>query len=212
MSILFATPCYGGMLTLPYFNSCMELHEELNRAGLEHTWLTTANESLIVRARNTMASTFLKSDYEYMMFLDADIGFSPEDVSKLWNLQVPVAVGAYPMKRKDAPLSAWKDGKLLDISPLGPIKPDDSPFPVDYAGTGFMLIHRDVFERLKSEVVEYEEGHVGQCWGFFDLMYKDGISLSEDYAFCQRYRDIGGEIVLDPSIKLSHTGTFTYGE
>ena len=104
MSIMFATPAYGGMVTLPYFNSCLQLHEELTRAGLDHTWLTTANESLIVRARNTMVSTFLESDYDSLMFLDADMGFDPEEVAKLWNLNVPVAVGAYPMKRKDAPL------------------------------------------------------------------------------------------------------------
>ena len=197
---------FGNFCHRAYFESCLRLQESLLEGGVDHTWLTTGNESLITRARNTSVATFLKTDFEYLMFIDADIEFSPESVAKLWNLDAKVKCGAYPMKRPDQPLSAWLDGKLVQLNG------DEGLLKVDYCGTGFLMIHRSVFEDLKPHVEHYEEGHVGECWGFFDLMPFNGVSLSEDYAFCERWRKLGGEIILDSSIKLGHWGQYRYGD
>ncbi|MCK5505543.1 MAG: hypothetical protein KAJ10_10295, partial [Thermodesulfovibrionia bacterium] len=204
MSILFCTPAYGSIVTLAYFNSCLKLQESLLEAGIDHSWLTTGNESLITRARNTSVASFLKTDFEYLMFIDADIEFEPEAVQKLWNMEEKVAVGAYSMKRIDKPVSAWKDGKLVKLEEL------DGITGVDFAGTGFMLIHRGVFEDLKPTSNLHQEGKVGDCWAFFDTGVEDGYYISEDYFFCKRWREHGGKIMLDPSIKLKHHGTYAY--
>ncbi len=34
--------------------------------------------------------------------------------------------------------------------------------------------------------------------------------LSEDYAFCRRWRDLGGRIYVDTQSKLTHHGSYTY--
>jgi hypothetical protein len=77
------------------------------------------------------------------MWQDADIESVPDDVAKLWNMNTDIAVAAYSMKRDDMPLSAWKDGKLVKLEDC-----PKEPFPVDYAGTGFMLISRKAIERV----------------------------------------------------------------
>ena len=188
----------------------MELKQGLTEMGVKNNWLTNGNESLITRGRNTMVSTFLKGDYERLMFIDADIEFDPDDVGKLWNLDKDVAVGAYPMKRKDSPLSAWRDGKLVSI------EGETEPFKVDYAGTGFMMIKRGVFEKMRQKLPHlwHNEG-IGDCWAFFDCELhgheEARVYLSEDYNFCQRWRDMDGEIWCDPTIKLKHWGVFAYG-
>lgn len=246
MSILFCTPAYGSQVWLGYFHSCMELKQGLTEMGVKNNWLTNGNESLITRGRNTMVATFLKSGkleefmdsgYERLMFIDADIEFDPDDVGKLWNLDKDVAVGAYPMKKKveldlekmadeavgrDAVLaalkkaakpyitSAWKNGKLADI------EGETEPFKVDYAGTGFMMIKRGVFEKMRQKLPHlwHNEG-IGDCWAFFDCELhgheEARVYLSEDYNFCQRWRDMDGEIWCDPTIKLKHWGVFAYG-
>lgn len=176
--------------------------------------------------------------YERILFIDADIDFSADDVAKLWNLDLPVAVAAYSMKRMDNPLSAWRNGKLVEIT-------DDmkEPFEVDYAGTGFMMIKREVLERmidwshaeyekirarLKSAGIDpqelgdwlrlpvtHEEAHVGTCYAIFDCgVVDDGAGAfysSEDYWFCRKIRQMGEKIVMDPTIRLGHWGTFRYG-
>lgn len=147
-SILFATPCYGGQVTAQHFRSCMLLKEELTTQGLPNDWLITWNESLVHRGRMEMVATFLATKHTHLFWLDADIEFEPADVAALWNLDADVAVGVYAMKKRDAQwFAAWKDGKL--VKDLDQFK---GPIHVDYAGTGFMLIRRQVIERLADSL------------------------------------------------------------
>ena len=205
MSILFCTPCYGGMLTAQHFQSCMNLKEELTRAGVAHDWLIGWNESLVHRARNEMTATFLKSDHSHMMWLDADIVFAPEGVASLWNHQADVAVGFYAMKRLGNPIAAWRAGKLVDLKEC-----PAEPFEVDFAGTGFMLVKREVIEHLVAAAQKYE-GPNGEVPLLYDTLVHDGIFESEDYNFCRKAREAGYKILGDPSIKLGHIGQFVYG-
>lgn len=204
-SILFCTPAYGGMVTEQHFRSCLNLKEELTKVGLPHDWLTGRNESLVHRARNEMTATFLKTAHTHMMWLDADIEFQPEDVAKLWNLQEDVAVGFYAMKREGAPVAAWRNGGLvrLDSCPA-------EPFEVDFAGTGFMMIRRNVIERV-AETCQTYEGLNGTVPALYMTPIVDGGLESEDYNFCRKAREAGFKIIGDPSIKLGHIGQFRYG-
>ena len=210
MSIFFATPMYGGMCTAQFHQSSMALAEELTKAGVSYDWATPFNESLITRARNNLVAEFLASDKEVLMFIDADIAFSVEDVSKLWNLSCEgngIVVGAYPMKIPGSTTSAWVNGKMVHLSDLGSV-----PVEVDFAGTGFFMVRRDALERMIDVYrgLEYEEK--GTKYALFDTEIHDNIYLSEDYCFCRRYRAIGGKILLDPTIKLKHIGNYTFGE
>jgi hypothetical protein len=198
---------YGGQCTSAYFQSALNTKEVLTEFKFSHDWLVTTNESLIQRARNTSVATFLKTDFERLLFIDADIEFTVNDIQKLWDLDVDVAVAAYSMKRPDKPLSAWENGKLVEIEGR------TEPFEVDYAGTGFMMIKRKVFEDMHQvfKGLNHQEGHVEDCHAWFNPRVNDGIYLSEDYAFCKDYRSIGGKVILDPTIKLGHWGSCRYG-
>ena len=213
MSILFATPCYGGMVTEAHFSSCLQLKDSLNSEGIDHNWYTLANESLVQRARNNCAEFFLEeTDFEYLMFLDADIEFKPEDVATLYQMEKDVAVGVYRMKKPDSMFAAWVKGKLVtDLDQF------TSPVCVDYAGTGFMMIHRSVFERLKKygdgypPLHHYENSFGRKEYGFFMCPVENDTLLSEDYYFCKRCGERGIDIWMDPNIKLTHWGTTGYG-
>lgn len=212
MSLLIATPMYGGQCTAAFWRSSINLSEVLNERKIAHNWLETTNESLITRGRNTSVATFLKTEYSHLLFIDADIEFEPEDVAELWNMcqaDVDVATGCYPRKELKAPYVAWANGRLLKPHELDKIR---QPFPVDYAGTGFMMIKRRVFEILQvlHPDWKYEEGHVGECWGFFQDPIEDGIHLSEDYFFCKRVREAGMSVMMHPKVRLKHWGTHRY--
>ena len=206
MSILFCTPCYGGMVTAQHFQSCMNLKEELTKIGLAHDWLIGWNESLITRARNEMTATFLSTGHSHMMWLDADIESTPEDVAKLWNLQADIAVGVYAMKKRDKQwFAAWKDGSLVkDLDQF------TNPIEVDYAGTGFMLISRNVIERLVQTAESYDgpNGRVPAL--YMTPIHNDGFE-SEDYHFCRKAREAGFKIMMDPSVRLGHWGQYRFG-
>lgn len=207
---------FGAQCHARHFESCLALKEEFTRAGVEHDWLVTTNESLIPRARNTSAATFLNTDYQKLLFIDADIEFSPNDVALLWNQDAYVIAGAYRMKRPDAPPpSAWVEGKLQPVERM--TVEGDKPFKVDFAGTGFMMIDRDAFVRLQRAHPEwkYVEGHIGECWAFFQdpiVMHDDGERYheSEDFHFCRAWRQLGGDLWVHPGVQLTHWGQYGY--
>ena len=205
---------YSGQCTAEFFQSALDLRGSLTLSGIEHQWLVTTNESLIPRARNTAVARFMfdaeLQKYDRFMFIDADIEFKAEDVQKLWNLDVDVATAAYPMKRESAGVTAWKDGKLVNLDEL------IGPTEIDFAGTGFLMIKRSVFDRMMMEYpeAEHEEGSVGRCFAFFNTaVVDDGAGpyfISEDYFFCRNLRKTGMKITLDPSIRLGHVGRRVY--
>lgn len=207
-----------------HVSSCYHLKKELDAAGIKHDFLRIRNESLITRARNVCAASFLnETDLGYLLFIDADIEFQPADVARIWNLGLGgsnVVAGHYRHKKADAPYSAWVRGALR------PIDDFKEPFEVDYAGTGFMLIPRETFERLIEEHHdwEYEEGmpledkpHLPPTlptWAFFQDPIEDSelgrFHLSEDYFFCKSVRELGMKVIMDPSVRLKHWGMYPY--
>jgi hypothetical protein len=205
-SILFCTPCYGGMVTAAHFGSCLNLKEILIKSNVEHDWLIGTNESLITRARNEMTDSFLKTGHSHMFWLDADIKFKPEDVAKIWNLEADIGVGVYAMKLPDKQwFAAWRNGELIkDLDQF------NGPIEVDYAGTGFMCIKREVIEKLSFKATSYQ-GPDGTVNAIYMTPVHNDVFESEDYHFCRKARESGFKIVMDPCVRLGHVGQYTYG-
>jgi hypothetical protein len=88
------------------------------------------------------------------------------------------------------------------------------PFQVKHVGTGFMLIRRDVFEKLKPHVGWYTNGglSIGQekIYDFFKVQNVNNELLSEDYNFCHMYREHGGTVWLAPWCELGHFGVYLF--
>lgn len=208
MSILFCTPCYGGMVHEAHFRSCLNLKESLIQGGLEHDWLTGRNESLVTRARNEMTASFLSTSHSHMMWLDADIEFEPEHVAKLWSMDADIGVGIYCMKKKNEQwFAAWQGGKLVkDLDQFG-----KEPIEVDYAGTGFMMIRRAVIEKLVETSGTYE-GPKGRVPALYMTPIHNDCFESEDYHFCRKAREAGFKVMADPTVRLIHWGQFPFGE
>ena len=107
------------MVTEAHFSSCLQLKDSLNSEGIDHNWYTLANESLVQRARNNCAEFFLEeTNFEYLMFLDADIEFKPEDVATLYQMEKDVAVGVYRMKKPV--LFVGTGQEYEDLKPFSP--------------------------------------------------------------------------------------------
>jgi len=192
------------------------------------------SDSLVTRARNELVSRFVEHDQAtHLMFIDADIGFSPDQVLRLLRFDVDVAAGAYPLKEIDWGKAerAIKAGRpdvqaaalhyVLAWEDANSIAARDGFARVKRVGTGFLLIRRNVIKRMCEAYPELRHiapvyaGHVPATaprWALFDCMIDPDTReyLSEDYAFCRRWRDLGGEIWLDTTSKLNHTGPVTF--
>ena len=190
----------------PHMKSCLELARDLT-GHVNFDWMIRWNESLVHRARMGMTKEFLLTDHSHMMWIDADIEFQSEDVGKLYAMNVDIAVGVYRMKTEDSKYAAWQNGKL--ITSLDKLDKVGNLAHVDYAGTGFMMIKRQVLEKL-SELVPKYENEYPDIAALYMTPIHNGILESEDYHFCRIAREAGIKILMDTSIRLKHWGITAY--
>ncbi len=243
--LFVATPMYGGMAHGLYIKSSLDLQNTMSRYGIETKFSFLFNESLITRARNYLVDEFLRTDYTHMLFIDSDINYNAQDVLALMALDKDVIGGPYPKKainwtnvaeaaRKHPDLKPHELENLVGEYVFNVVKGTKTfsvtePLEVMEIGTGYMMIKREVFEKMKEAypMIHYKPDHVGQAnfdgsryiHAFFDTVidYKDSITgggsdryLSEDYMFCQMWRKIGGQIFLCPWMKTQHVGTYAF--
>jgi len=204
-------PCYGGQLTEQTFMSFIKWSNTARQLGIDWTLETMTNESLITRARNTLTAKFLTNpDSTHLMFIDADIGWEPWHLLVLLNRDVDVIGGLYPMK--SLPIKWCVNG--FDGAEEGP----DGLQEVTKTGTGFLLIKRHVFEKLKSHpAVKPFKNDIGlpleldpHMKTYFDTAVRENRYYSEDWMFCENWRDIGGKVWVDKRVLLRHTGTYVF--
>ena len=231
--IFVATPCYGGLVGHRYLHGVVSTLIAAMPRQIGITIETLAGESLISRGRNLLVAKFLAHPAAtHLLFVDADIGFAPEHVFRLLDFDVDVAAASYPLKTMEwdeAAVARARAGELVSTAPLryvgraleGEAAGRRGGFVrAEYVGTGFLLIRRAVFARLREGFPElwYEAPHggdrsvAGPYHAAFDCMIDPETRqyLAEDYGFCRRWRGIGGEIWLDVESVLSHTGAFEF--
>ena len=206
-------PCYGGQLTESTFMSYIKWANTARQLGLDWTVETMTNESLISRARNTLAAKFLHTkESTHLMFIDADIGWEPWHLLVMLDAQKDVIGGLYPMK--SLPIKWCVNGIPGQPEP----GPDQNLIEVSKTGTGFMLIKRDVFEKLDAHpATKPFKNDIGldpaldpYMKTYFDTAVREGRYYSEDWTFCENWRDIGGQVWVDKRVLLRHTGTYTF--
>lgn len=235
-SVMVATPMYGGMCTGNYVQGLLNTANDLRQRDVEMYWTQLSNESLIPRARNELVRLFMASGLDYLMFIDADIGFDGTAVGTLLDAGKSVICGIYPKKEINWPVvaAAAVEGRaataLRDYSGSFVFNlPSDAPAETDeqglikvrHGGTGFMLIERRVFEELEPHVPKFRAGYIPGAAEdaqfprmseyFATSIDADGALLSEDYHFCETWRKHGGEVYAHPFIKLEHVGTYVFG-
>jgi len=206
-------PCYGGQLTESTFMSFIKWGNTCRQLGIDWTVETMTNESLISRARNTLTAKFLYTpESTHLMFIDADIGWEPWHLLVLLNAQKDVIGGLYPMK--SLPVKWCVNGIPGAPEPA----PEDPHIEVTKTGTGFLLIKRDVFEKLNAHpAVRDFSNDIGlpkeldpYMKTYFDTAVREGRYYSEDWTFCENWRDIGGQVFVDKRVLLRHTGTYVF--
>jgi len=209
----FCIPCYGGMITEQTFMSFIKWGNTARQLGIEWAIETMNNESLISRGRNTLTAKFLNNtESTHLMFIDADIGWEPWHLLAMIDRDVDVIGGLYPMKTM--PIKWVVNGFE------GAEQGEDGLQEVSKTGTGFMLIKRQVFEDMKAHpAVKPYKSDIGlapeldqHMRTYFDTAVRENRYYSEDWTFCENWRDLGGKIWVDKRVMLRHTGSYVFDQ
>jgi hypothetical protein len=237
--LFVATPMYGGQCFGLYMKACLDLQNLCTQYGIEVKFSFIFNESLITRARNYLVDEFLyRTNCTHMLFIDSDIHFDPKDVVALLAMDKDVIGAPYPKKSikwgnvkaavvKNPAIEDGELAKLIGDYVFNPVKGTEKfnilePLEVLEIGTGYMMVKREVFSKFRERYpdIKYKPDHVGQkhfsgdryIHAYFDTVI-DPVShryLSEDYMFCQWWRNMGGQIYMCPWMKTVHCGTFMF--
>lgn len=155
-------------------------------------------------SQNIASASFTKSGYDRLITIDTDEVFEPSDVAKLLAHDVPFVCGIYPKKRP---------GLEFPIVPLdgdNPLLDDGRPSLREVArcARGFSSIHRSVFETMKPHVPTYIAPETDLEESDYWRHLPGGHS--EDFAFCDLWRSLGGKVFIDLDIRVKHEGSCSY--
>jgi hypothetical protein len=175
INLVVATPCFGGQISVPYATSLFKL-QKLARSyqNLNLKVLFKDGDALITRARAGLISQFLDDpSASHLLFIDADIGFEPDQVLRLIECGAEMCAAIYPIKLID-----WEKVKstmetsrpnpaaavlryVFEVDDANAVTERSGFVKVRYAGTGFLMIRRSALEKMCARYpqLQYKRDH-----------------------------------------------------
>ena len=218
---MFLLPQYGAQVTTPFFEAMLTWAQEAGEHGVKWNWLVDATATLLPMARSQLVQMAMElDDWTHICMVDNDMGFTVQDLCELITADKDI-IGAlapckaYPLFANNS--TAYAHGIFKWEGPLAQCR---------YIGSGMMVIKRETIEKMHDHYADTltfssVHGHKGYQKRFnvvdlFACVTNGGrdeepeLYLSEDYAFCQRARDIGLEVWSHTKVNPSHTGMHTF--
>ena len=238
VSLLIATPAYGGNITTDCCLSIIKLMAKLRDLEIPHDLRFITNHSLVTRARNEIANHFfLNTKHSHLLQVDSDNSFDPADIVRAIAADLDFVGLPYSRKMlhwprieqavkagvtsKDLPRVCAADPVVNPLKYGCPVHVrQDGLFEARRCGTGILLTKRTVFEQLvqanpelKYSLYEEEKQNCFRdfAYAFFhEARDEQNRMLSEDFAFCDSWRKIGGKVYVASFAKTSHFGSFEF--
>jgi len=219
--VYVATPCYDSM-RIETCVSLIDMFSTLGKHGIECKF-KTMRTCYIPHARNMLTCAFLHSNYDYLLFVDADVEFNPEAVLRMLVPKMDIICTPYRVKNKPEVAEytvSFPDPEGIKILPWDLVEISEGP-------AGLMLIHRRVFEKLMEKYPEMKcnfpdearakfnreigtevDAAAKYLWNFWGTPFEDGIYKGEDIAFCNLCTKAGLKIYANLDSGTTHHGSY----
>jgi hypothetical protein len=185
---------------------------DATRHGILCEMTTAVGESLICRARNRILSQFLNSNATHLFTIDDDVGLPEQGIRNLVLANKHIIGGVYRLKD---PKNAITAVRLKDPRQWGMILNGGLVADANYISSGCMLISKEVVLAMVEAYPElhYTENQTDEPrYALYQpYIYQHGEGgfreyLSEDWAFCQRAKDIGYPVYVHGKVQCAHWG------
>jgi GT2 family glycosyltransferase len=140
-------------------------------------------------------------DYDYILWIDDDIIFTPNDFEKLYKEDKDVISGLYLMANNAnfAAVEIWNEDYFekhgtFEFLHKEDIKTRMLPFKVEYVGFGFLLFKRGVFEKIKYPWFEPTYLQIKDCKDF----------SMEDVTLCLKLNKLDIPVYVHPEVVVGH--------
>jgi hypothetical protein len=206
--VMIGMPCYTGRLCVQTMRCLMTDTIQLLIRGDTFCFAEDVGNSDIAGSRAAILATFIRSDFDVLMFIDDDVIWEKGGMLRILDADEDIVGGLYPKKTEKL---EWP----VRIDLKDEYKPDPRTGLMEVAGLpgGFMKITRKAAELMIEKYpkkTRESNGPSSSFWPVFDPYDIPDDRLSEDLAFCQRWRDIGGKVWADFEIGMGHIGSKKY--
>lgn len=204
--IYIGLPTYDGKLHWKTMSGLIQVARFCGEKRLSVCVDVIPGDAFIGKARNTIVARFLKTDFDDLIFIDADVGFDLAGISALMSAPADIVMGLYRVKDDRLrfpgliwePLTRHPESRRL-------IKMQNGP-------AGFMRVKRRVFEKMAEKWPDehYPAGDLGEMHDFFPSGREGNHFYGEDIQFCRRAIECGFDLWAVQDINLDHTGPKTF--
>jgi glycosyltransferase involved in cell wall biosynthesis len=200
--VLIGTPAHDGRVDVWFANSLVNTVKLAMQRQVDLRPIYMSYDSLVQRARNDIIRLAVEEDFDDLIFIDSDEEWDPEWIFKLLAFKEEV-IGLPVVKKSDQMMFNIK------ALPTGLKTQQNGLMEVEAVGTGFMKISKSALKKVWDVSDEYQnEGRT--CRMVFDVKVVDGQLVSEDNIFCQKWRNLGGKVFIEPSMTCNHIGVKKY--
>lgn len=204
--VYIATPSHSGNVACGYASSLLATCALLGANGYATQPDFAMGNAIISFARAVLLKRFLDSGADQCLFIDADLCWDAKGALALVQSPHEFVAGVYPAKTPDhnkvfQTRNAWET-------------PTKNYVETDGVPGGFMRVKRSAVEKMIAAYPELTKPYkVAKATGervmlhyLFENILTDDMPLGEDYAFCERWKRIGGKIFIYPNIDFVHYG------
>lgn len=218
-NVFIHVPAFGNILTSSTFLATHALRDSLNAKGIGSA-ISSISFPDIAELRSMILTIWYDTvpHSDYLLFIDADMGFSPDLVMDMILFNQPVVGTLYRHRREQV---TWVGSGLG-----GPMTQRRGGFmEVEGVGGGVFLIRRDAIRIMLEKHPQIVDTRIhlhpaidtlrgagaGRLIRAFEkLDIPDRGIVSEDLAFCIRWRDCGGQVWANINHRISHVGMYDY--
>lgn len=186
-----------------YLDSLSASVPYLEAEGWQHAVIYEIGCPYISHARSKMLRKALDAGATDIVFIDDDVSWDPEDLTKLLSIDAEVCAGTYRFKKPDEPEEYM--GAVVTHVNGTPVVRADGCIEAHSIPAGFLRITRDGVNRFMREFPELLYGEA--CAPHVDLFNHGahgGVWIGEDYRFAFRWREKCGKVWLVPDLNIDH--------
>ena len=169
---------------MEYTSSLLRTGVECAKAGYDVYHAVAAGNPFLDLARNELVNKFLASDADDLLFVDADVGWDANTVTRILSYDEEVVGGLVP-KRDANNVDVFHQNAITGVmSPKGLVQCKEIP-------TAFLRIKRSAFDKIEKPY--FKIGNSEKDFG-------------EDIYFCRKWIASGNFMWIDMDISFSHRG------
>jgi hypothetical protein len=234
VNIAIATPAYGQTFYTSYVESLVRLTRAMERRGWASSFASVSYAD-VAESRNFLLTRWLdKTTATHLLFIDADMGFDPQLVLDMVAFDKPLVGVVAPRRQVDLERYGRLIGEgrpagealarahdfIVRRTARGAAPGRNGFIEVEGCGAGVLLIQRACIAHMLERMPQLSDAQakkhnplakdLDRLIRAFDPLTVDGARLSEDFSFCARWKECGGEVWANIAHEITHVGLFRY--